>query len=102
MMSMSLVTCRCESDLRMSISDWRFSKSFAVRPLLLTVLMATSLRDSWEVCSVNAAGDEQGAHLVVALVDGGEAALAEVADDDIWAELVVFGALTEGDGAGCP
>ena len=45
-MSMRRVMCLCERDLRMSISLWRFSKSFVERLLLLTVLIATSFLDS--------------------------------------------------------
>jgi len=41
-MSINLVMCLWDSDLRMSISLWRFSISLVERLLRLTVLIATS------------------------------------------------------------
>lgn len=40
-MSRRRVMCLCDKALRISISPWRLSKSFGLRPALLTVLIAT-------------------------------------------------------------
>lgn len=91
-MSMSRVICRWDRDLRIWISLWRFSKSFEESLSVTTVLIATCWWVSWvrnqRTVSCVRCAIGRVTHLVVALVDSGEAALADIADDDIRAQLL--------------
>jgi hypothetical protein len=95
-MSISLVICRCDSDLRMSISLCKLSNSLAVRMSLLTALIATvSLVSYVKIKSMHGIKHDlniylDGTYLMVSFINSCEAPFTDIGDYDIGSRLVIF------------
>ena len=88
--SINLVICRWERDLRIWISLCRFSKSLVVRLSRLTALIATWCRVSWlALVECRTTLRIECMHLMVSLINRRKASFPYIFDYDIRSSIVV-------------
>ena len=95
--SINLVICRWERDLRIWISLCRFSKSLVVRLSRFTALIATWCRVSWRAlveCHRTVCFERM--HLMVSLINCRETPLPNIFDYDIRSSIVDIRVLVRG------